>query len=1160
MKNSFKDPVDYIYEFSKGNLQGRRNIPQRMINRYGKNEEVIIRRSGPIFEYQVGILWPHIIEEDEKDDEDKFNKKETLDEEDKEEDIIVNQKVKDRIEKKGFSNNEEDSIDSDEENLISLAYRKDQRAMGISFRPCENADFDIDVFAAQYIEDDIIEELRERSEFKSPNIKKGWYRKSIGEKKFRIKNNQLPKNIGDQFRKNILGDESDPELVFTIRKLSNSVYTAYLFNEKKGIPRSDVAANCFYQVEFFLSSTTGFKSYSKDNPLNKSKGKVHNFDLLYSDYPTYAIGHGCSPEWDEGSKVKQIRAIHIPKTEVKPVKAKPLIIDDKEVKLNMEFLSDLTKKEEIVALLEKFISTYSSWIKEKMKESLNLEDSFKARATENLNDCELACNRMQKGISALKKKENIFKSFCLMNRAMLLQQIRHNSEPWILTDDNLDRKAPIVEDKTSWPDWDKDKQINTKLGNWRPFQLAFVLMNLTSLCAELNQDKAQEDRSIVDLIWFPTGGGKTEAYFGLTAFNIFSRRLLNKEDDATSIITRYTYRVLTAQQFERSAALIASCNIVREENIEELGEKEINLGLWIGKTASHNKIKSSIDECREITATKLKNPSQPYKKSHRFVLQSCPNCKVSFFQNTAKKINNLGIKVVRKNGPTRVEYHCPNRLCEFSSRKIPVSSIDEELFNNPPTFLIGTVDKFALLPYRRQARKFFGLDTQFSPPDLIIQDELHLISGPLGSVYGIYERLINELIVNAANSKGFAPKIVCSTATINSANDQIKNLYGVNDNSNINIFPSNAIKIWDNFFSEVDLDSKGRTYMGLMPRINSDAVTAKRYYLSALLQAGKNLQLNLKSKLYDYDAYWTVIDYYSSLRDLGVGYSTATSDVAHQLEGGFKKNYNLKPNEIRKLHNIVELTGRDPSQSIPERLQELSLAHQKGGSNTIDICLTTNMFSVGVDISRLGLMFMNNHTKTTSEYIQATSRVGRSSNGPGMVAVQYAPSRARDRSYFEQFQSFHSRFYSHVEPTSVTPFSYRVIDKVLPAIIIGYIRLIKNYENDKIDSILEEDFKDCIKFVDKFSSLCSNKNEEKYIIDKCNQIIDLIKANKGNYSRFFSMYMDLGFEDLIYPENIDLDAHGFKNSFHAPTSMRSVDLESKAQLFWTFYQKAVNEL
>lgn len=309
MKNNFKDPIDYIYQFTKENLQGPRNIPERMINRYGKNEEVIIRRSGPIYEYQVGILWPHIIHDEQKDEEDRFNKTETDEENDKEEEVIINQKVKNRIEKKGVSKNEEDSIDSEEENLISLAYRKDQRAMGISFRPCDNADFEIEVFAAQYIEDDIMEELRERPQFKSPNIKKGWYRKSIGDKKFQIKNSELPKNIGDQFRKNILGDESDPELVFTIRKLSNSVYTAYLFNEKKGIQKPDVAAHCFYQVEFYLTSSTGFKSYSKGNPLSKSKGKVDNFDLLYSDYPTYAVGHGCSPEWDIGSNVNQINCI-----------------------------------------------------------------------------------------------------------------------------------------------------------------------------------------------------------------------------------------------------------------------------------------------------------------------------------------------------------------------------------------------------------------------------------------------------------------------------------------------------------------------------------------------------------------------------------------------------------------------------------------------------------------------------------------------------------------------------------------------------------------------------------------------------------------------------------------------------------------------------------
>lgn len=1162
MKNKVTDPIDYIYNFTKSNIQGPRNLSDTMIKSSdGTFEEVLKRTGGPIYEYQVGVLWPHrVFKKEEEQEEDSFNKGDGDDDSDIEEESILNQKIKNKIESRGAAINDEDTINSEEENLISLAYQRHQCAMGLSFRPKPNSDFEVNIYAAQYFEDAINEELAERESFKGLSIKKKkvWYRKSIGDRKIKLKNNELPKQPGDQIRRHVLGDDSNPQLVFVVRKLSNTIFTAYLFNEQNGMEDTNKSSKCFFQVEFSIESSKGFLPYTKSNPLNVKEGIANNFDLLYSDFPTFAIGHGCSPEWDMEQEISEIRAVHFPRAEVKPVKAKPLFIKGDQIDLSMEFFSKEEHKEESINILEKFIEEYSKWINSKVKETSNLEPLFKSRADSNLQDCKQSATRMQNGINALKEHDDTFKAFCLMNEAMLLQQIRHNAESWVITKDSDKKIIPTIEDKSSWPDWNKKLNKNMYLGNWRPFQLAFILMNLTSISSNIDSEQAIKERKIVDLIWFPTGGGKTEAYFGLTAFNIFSRRLKNKDDDGTAVITRYTYRVLTTQQFERSAALIASCDLIRQKNVDILGEKCIDLGLWIGNTASHRDQEEAKLEYKEISRFKMRNVEESYTKPHKFTLQSCPTCKVSFFDN--KKINTLGIKKISRQGPVRIEYQCPNSLCDYHNKKIPVSAIDEDLYNNPPTFLIGTVDKFALLPFRRRARSFFGFDSDNCPPDLIIQDELHLISGPLGSIYGIYEKLINELILKANDEiDNFFPKIVCSTATVNSANDQIEKLYGKTDSNEINIFPSNAIKIWDNFFSEIDFKEKGRTYIGVMPQVNVDSVTNKRYYLSSLLQAGKNLERLLESNEYTYDAYWTVVDYYTSLKDLGVGYSTATSDVFDQLNG-FKINYKYKDNESRKLRpdRIVELTGRDPSQSIPERLKQLSIRNDLDKENSIDICLTTNMFSVGVDIPRLGLMFLNNQTKTSSEYIQATSRVGRSSKGPGLVAVQYASSRPRDRSFFEQFQSYHTRFYSHVEPTSVTPYSFRVIDKALPAIIIGFLRLVKNYSNDETEILNQNDFEECKLFVQKFSSLCSNESEKEYIMDKCESIISKIDANTGNYHQFYppSFKFEESYEHMIYPEGVELKS---RNTFNAPTSMRNVDSESKADILTINYKDILDK-
>lgn len=1140
-------PIQDIYDFCKRNLQGPKNLPDSSSSKYGSNQEVIKRV--PIYEYQTGVLWPHIVYRSEEElEEEKFISKGT--DISKEEDQVkskINQRIKNKIERKGALAADEDTINSEEEDLISLAYQRHQSAMGISFRPVEGSNLKISVTAAQYLEEEICEDLKDVPGFKKMYIdkKKAWYRKPVGPKLLDIKYEDFPQNVGDQIRKYVLGDDSNPQLVFILRRLSKSIFTGYLFNEKDGMKDDNKSTGCFFQVEFDIESSKGFLPYVRSNPISKAKGHINEFELLYSDYPSYAVGHGCSPLWNNDSKeISKISAVHIPISEVKPVKASNLIIKDQVVPLSMELMSSEEKKDEIIDLLEIFTETYASWINSQIDTANGIDNSLmKSKAKENLENCTYSLKRMKSGIETLKKDKSTFKAFCLMNRAMLLQQIRYNSPQWVIDEDFQELSPPTIEDKSSWPDWDNDKKVNVRLGNWRPFQLAFILLNINSLNSE-NVHEMHEEREIVDLIWFPTGGGKTEAYFGLTAFNIFCRKIANPEDCGTSVITRYTFRVLTTQQFERSAALITSCDIVRKENPELLGNHTIDLGLWIGNTASHKDIDKAVEDCKEIAA---KDRRRKRIGEHKFPLHSCPNCRVSFFRN--KLPRKLGIKNLT--GPKRVEYLCPNTMCEFANEKIPVSAIDEELYKKPPTFLIGTVDKFAMISFYNQTRVFFGLGVESLPPDLIIQDELHLISGPLGSIYGTFEKLINELILKASSEQNIRPKIICSTATINSANDQIKKLYPVKNSKNINIFPSNAIKIWDNFFSYIDKEGIGRTYIGVIPPVNTDSVTLKRYYMSSLLQAGKDTKK---------DTYYTVIDYYSSLKDLGVGYSTATSDVLDQLSG-YRKDYKLDDNSERKVSTVVELTGRDPSQSIPQRLDELSVKYTAKNNQAIDICLTTNMFSVGVDISRLGILFLNNQTKTTSEYIQATSRVGRSE--PGFVAVQYASSRPRDRSYFEQFQSYHERLYSHVEPTSVTPFSYRVIDKVLPALIVGYIRLIKNYENEEIDYISEDDWIECKKFISQFSQSCDNDSERDYIINKSKKIIDEISYHLENssYEGFFPKLFNVqqGFKHLIYPETVNLEKSIEHNAYNAPTSMRDVDSESSAKILFQSYESLIDE-
>ena len=131
--------------------------------------------------------------------------------------------------------------------------------------------------------------------------------------------------------------------------------------------------------------------------------------------------------------------------------------------------------------------------------------------------------------------------------------------------------------------FEKPKEEVLREPTWRPFQIAFFLLNIESIANENSKD-----RTLVDLLWFPTGGGKTEAYLGLIAFNLFFERLNGLDTNRTSVIMRYTLRLLTAQQFERASKLICSMEVIREENLNLLGETRFTIGIFVGGATSYN--------------------------------------------------------------------------------------------------------------------------------------------------------------------------------------------------------------------------------------------------------------------------------------------------------------------------------------------------------------------------------------------------------------------------------------------------------------------------------------------------------------------------------------------------------------------------------------------
>ncbi|SVC37938.1 uncharacterized protein METZ01_LOCUS290792, partial [marine metagenome] len=361
--------------------------------------------------------------------------------------------------------------------------------------------------------------------------------------------------------------------------------------------------------------------------------------------------------------------------------------------------------------IQEVIDEYEEWINNQSKEKTQTETTQRM-----ISECEETLMRMKDGFGLLTSNQEVKKVFRWANKAMYDQQIRPNS----LRMATFNLKSPL--------DFSFDEYPKTKegLGKWRAFQIAFLIMNLRSIIEPQNTDL----RENVELIWFPTGGGKTEAYFGLAAFSILWRRLKDPLDDGTEVLMRYTLRLLTTQQYQRAASLICALDLIREENETDLGESRITLGLWIGGASSPNTVNSIKEAWKDIT--------KPRFPKNNFVINQCPWCGAEMGIPRSKKSlrknqNPLGYEKSGAGKSVRISFFCPDSACDFNlSRKLPLFVDDVSISEETPSMLIGTIDKLAMLAFESGNKNFpvFGRDVDGNqvkpPPGLIIQDELHL--------------------------------------------------------------------------------------------------------------------------------------------------------------------------------------------------------------------------------------------------------------------------------------------------------------------------------------------------------------------------------------------------------------------------------------------------
>ncbi|GKS66576.1 helicase [Nitrosarchaeum sp.] len=839
---------------------------------------------------------------------------------------------------------------------------------------------------------------------------------------------------------------------------------------------------------------------------------------------------------------------------------------------------------------------YRKWIDGLKKQ--NIDPKHKTISEKIISDCEIAYIRITDGIEKICSDKDAMLAFCFANKAIDLQSIWQNNLPF----------------------------------TYRPFQLAFILASVESTL-----NPSSRFRDTCDLLWVPTGGGKTEAYLVIVAMVLVFRRIKSLKGDLTestgagvAVISRYTLRLLTIQQFRRSLSIITACEYLRVNNFGSgknvgwrpklcpntnnviWGSTPFSAGLWVGTSVTPNRLKGTIRAGRApllgaIDVLRERNPQGEHGEPAQVL--NCPACKnilaipdiglhsgtheihfvfecssnafttsineikshsfqtveitnldingnsspghftLSLQFRTAQflksyEVNQIwnqiqntfsanGIRIILKSSkPSRPGYFlrrwiksnrsiedydfdifCTNPKCplkinwfggmplgkvhgrqpdtnsnsdtingvtlpdgnflidihesfenqRFMSDRIPIPAytVDEQVYRNLPSIVIGTVDKFARLSFEPNTASLFGNVEYYhsiwgygrvsddgipspsgrtrpfyyidnipcmAPPNLIIQDELHLIEGPLGSMVGIYETAIDFL----SQQNMTRPKYIASTATIKRSEEHVQAVF----TRNVMTFPPSGLSTDDRFFIKeseqhpiVDKDS-GRLYIGICAP-GKGALTPLVRIWARLAQTGQD-----HSTHHNIDPFWTITGYFNAVRELAGARALYRQDIPEWV-----RHISVNPRPLPEDQGL-ELSSRTPSTDLPSILNILN----RPIPDAPDGLFTTSMFGTGVDISRIGLMIVNGQPKTTSSYIQSTGRVGRKSGA--LVVTFFRASRPRDLSHYEFFSRHHRQMHRFVEPPTVFPFAPGVQERSLGPVVVAILRNMRNPVTD----------------------------------------------------------------------------------------------------------------
>lgn len=796
-----------------------------------------------------------------------------------------------------------------------------------------------------------------------------------------------------------------------------------------------------FQAEIEVVHDGGFVGRPDLRGARSDHGDDRVADLHYADAPSFATGHGVSADWAvvDGA-CRRVFTAWIPEGTVE--KTVPHAVEG--ATLSMDSLGALSDGQAVRAALAEVPASYRRWIESERRRASAVAPRHKETAAGLLRDAEQAARRIEQGVEVLATDPEALDAFRLANRAVAAALRRRR-----------DTRDPPPQ--------------------WYPFQLAFLLLNVAAMV-----DPGDPHRETVDLLFFPTGGGKTEAYLGLAAFAMVLRRLRPPGLDGhpavpllgagVSVIMRYTLRLLTLDQLSRAAALVCALELERSEAPQRYGAWPFEIGLWVGKGATPNHMGRRGDGRADTARTKVRQyRADPRGKPSPIPLEACPWCDTAFDAESFHLAPD-------DDAPRDLRIVCANPSCAFTrDRPLPVVAVDEPLYRRLPAFLIATVDKFASLPWvggsglllggaqRHDAHGFYGptdpgrgerLASPLPPPDLIIQDELHLIAGPLGTMTGLYETAIDALTTRPpragrpgeapGTSRPIRPKIVASTATVRRARDHVQALFARPDTK---VFPPPGPRRGDSFFARTApaAERPPRLYLGIAAPGRNPKVVMRKVWVPLMAAAHRAYVEAGGAKNPDNpaDPYMTVLGYFNSLRELGGARRILEEEVQNTIKGyGARLRVGEKVGLFRdrkRFSDIVELTSRVETHKVAAARRALA-SRFPSGDRPVDCALATNMISVGLDVPRLGMMVVLGQPKTHAEYIQATSRVGRDDARPGLVLTLLNVHKPRDRSHYEHFRSYHETFYRAVEVGSVTPFAARALDRGLAGAVVALAR------------------------------------------------------------------------------------------------------------------------